>query len=38
MVAYDEGDYFRDFVGPLGKPSEYVNEDIEEVKRESIYL
>ncbi|MCF6459783.1 sulfide/dihydroorotate dehydrogenase-like FAD/NAD-binding protein [Clostridium sp. Cult3] len=33
MVAYDEGDYFRDFVGPLGKPSEYVNEDIEEVKK-----
>lgn len=33
MVAYNEGDYFKDFVGPLGKPSAYVNEDLEEVKK-----
>jgi len=27
-----EGDYFRDFVGPLGCPSEFVKEDIESLK------
>lgn len=33
MVALEEGDYFKDFVGPLGKPSDYVNMDLEEVKK-----
>lgn len=33
MVSYNEGEYFKDFVGPLGKPSAYVNEDLEEVKK-----
>jgi ferredoxin--NADP+ reductase len=36
MAAYNEGDYFKDFVGPLGQPSEYVNEDIEEVKKKKV--
>ncbi len=31
-----EGDYFEDFVGPLGCPSELVNEDPEELKKEKI--
>ena len=26
--------HFHDFVGPLGRPSELVNEDFEEVKKE----
>ena len=30
------GDAFEDFVGPLGCPSEFVNEDIEELKKEKI--
>jgi len=29
----EKGDYLRDFVGPLGRPSDYVNEDLEEVKK-----
>ena len=36
IVALDEGDYLKDFVGPLGRPSDYVNEDIEEVKKQKI--
>ena len=30
------GDAFRDFVGPLGKPSELCTDDLEEVKRKKI--
>ena len=30
------GDSFEDFVGPLGCPSEFVNEDPEELKKEKI--
>ena len=36
MVQLKEGDYFRDFVGPLGCASEFVNEDIEELKNKKI--
>lgn len=36
MAKYEEGDYFRDFVGPLGKPSEMVDEDLEELKKKNI--
>ncbi len=36
MSQLNEGDYFRDFVGPLGCPSELVKEDIEELKKEKI--
>ena len=32
------GDSFEDFVGPLGCPSEFVNEDPEELKKEKILL
>ncbi|RDY22545.1 sulfide/dihydroorotate dehydrogenase-like FAD/NAD-binding protein [Romboutsia maritimum] len=31
-----EGDYIRDFVGPLGQPSEFVKEDIKELKDKNI--
>ena len=33
MTSLKEGDYFRDFTGPLGMPSEFCNEPIEEVKK-----
>ena len=33
MAGLKEGDYFQDFVGPLGKPSEFVEDDLEEVKK-----
>jgi ferredoxin--NADP+ reductase len=36
MAKYEIGDYFADFVGPLGMPSEFVHEDIEEVKKKNI--
>src|SRR5699024_449145 len=32
----EKGDYVKDFVGPLGQPSEYVNEKIEELKKQKI--
>ena len=32
MAELKAGDYFQDFVGPLGQPSEFVKEDLEEVK------
>ena len=36
MAHLQEGDYFRDFVGPLGCASEFVNEDVEELKKKKI--
>lgn len=36
MQSLKAGDSFRDFVGPLGKPSEFVNEDIESLKNKKI--
>ncbi len=36
MAHLKEGDYFRDFVGPLGCASEFVNEDLEELKKKNI--
>lgn len=36
MAMLDEGDYVKDFVGPLGRPSEYVEQDIEEVKKQKV--
>lgn len=36
MAVLEEGDYFRDFVGPLGCASEFVNEDLEELKNKKI--
>lgn len=32
IAALEEGDYLRDIVGPLGQPSEFVHENIEELK------
>lgn len=36
MVGLKEGDYFEDFSGPLGCPSEFVKEDLEELKKKKI--
>ena len=36
MAELKEGDCFEDFVGPLGCPSEFVKENIEELKKKSI--
>lgn len=36
LAALKEGDYVKDFVGPLGRPSDFVNEDIEELKKKKI--
>ena len=33
VAGFKAGDYFQDFVGPLGQPSEFVKEDLEEVKK-----
>lgn len=36
MAALKAGDSFHDFVGPLGCPSEFVNEPIDELKKKRI--
>ncbi len=36
MLALKEGDYFQDFVGPLGKASELIEKPIEELKKMKI--
>lgn len=36
MAELNEGDYFMDFVGPLGLPSELVSEDLEKLKNKKI--
>lgn len=36
MAALQTGDYFQDFVGPLGQPSEFVKEDLDELKKKRL--
>ena len=36
MTALEVGDAFRDFVGPLGCPSEFCSEDVEELKKKKM--
>ncbi|SDA40545.1 ferredoxin--NADP+ reductase [Lachnospiraceae bacterium G11] len=36
MLDLKTGDSFADFVGPLGKPSEFIEEDIETLKKKRI--
>ncbi|UYZ36618.1 sulfide/dihydroorotate dehydrogenase-like FAD/NAD-binding protein [Clostridium beijerinckii] len=36
LAAFNEGDYVADFVGPLGVPSEFIDEDIEELKKKNF--
>ncbi|MDP4186724.1 MAG: sulfide/dihydroorotate dehydrogenase-like FAD/NAD-binding protein [Bacteroidota bacterium] len=36
MATFNEGDYYADFVGPLGQPSEMVHEPLEELRQKKI--
>lgn len=36
MAQMKEGDYFHDFVGPLGCPSEFVEEDLNSLKQKKL--
>ena len=36
MKSLKSGDFFHDFVGPLGRPSEFLEEDIESLKQKKI--
>ncbi len=36
LATFEEGDFIADFVGPLGMPSEFIEEDIEELKNKNI--
>jgi ferredoxin--NADP+ reductase len=36
LATFNEGDYVSDFVGPLGVPSEFIHEDLEELKKQNI--
>lgn len=36
LAKFNEGDMVRDFVGPLGQPSEFTNEDIKDLKNKKI--
>ncbi len=36
ICAFNEGETLADFAGPLGNPSDFVSEDLEQVKREKI--
>lgn len=36
MAELKAGDSFRDFTGPLGQPSEFVSEDLEELKKKKF--
>lgn len=36
MITLNRGDYFRDFVGPLGCPSELCKEDMESLRQKKI--
>lgn len=36
MAGLKTGDYFQDFVGPLGCPSDFIKEPLEELRKKSI--
>jgi ferredoxin--NADP+ reductase len=36
MADYNAGDYFTDFAGPLGEPSEFIYDDIADLKRQRL--
>lgn len=36
LAEYKEGDFVCDFAGPLGQPSEFIKEDIEELKTKKL--
>lgn len=36
LAGYEAGEFVADFVGPLGQPSEFINEDIEKLKKKKL--
>lgn len=36
LAMFEVGDYVQDFVGPLGQPSEFIHEDLNELKNKKI--
>lgn len=36
MASMNEGDYFKDFVGPLGRASELISEDLSSLRKKNI--
>lgn len=36
LASFNEGEYVSDFVGPLGQPSEFIHEPIEELKKKKL--
>lgn len=36
LATYEEGQYVSDFVGPLGQPSEFICENLEELKKKKL--
>ena len=36
LANFEVGDYVQDFVGPLGQPSEFVHEDLDELRKKNI--
>lgn len=36
MADYKKGDYFSDFAGPLGQSSEFIHEDLEDLRKTKI--
>ena len=36
LHSYQKGESIRDFVGPLGNPSEFIQQDVEELKKKKI--
>ncbi|MFT8349344.1 sulfide/dihydroorotate dehydrogenase-like FAD/NAD-binding protein [Clostridium saccharoperbutylacetonicum] len=36
LATFNEGDFVADFVGPLGQPSEFIHEDLEELKKKKL--
>ena len=36
LANFEVGDYVQDFVGPLGQPSEFVHEDLDELRNKNV--
>lgn len=36
LAKYEVGDYVEDFVGPLGQPSEFIHEELSELKKSKV--
>lgn len=36
LAKFEVGDYVQDFVGPLGQPSEFVHEDLDELRNKKV--